>query len=350
MKRASSRSAWHYQMDGSGVLTVPRIEVEHRQRRGCRSPGRAWLTSGTLIENLGTGRTWLRKISTAGRVALREKGEPEQPQDLLSAMGRIEQSARCAGTLASTVSATWAMEHRAFSYFVRGGAPGVLRSPASGRAGRLVLHVGFGMAAVLQAGFDGRRCRKLISTWADPVFRGYAFESAGGMLTLAEGDWIHRMIDLAARLGWIHWRRGRPTSLEAFLGAFPAPVRGLLAHGYGRLTYFKSHRLADAFRSIGERESIAAAAAARGVVAAYLMLNNAELGTALALARGTATDRLWRAYGDGRQNVLALLEWMYPGCLNGLADENVPGFSAARLEACQRAIGGQAPAFRLGRP
>ncbi len=60
-----------------------------------------------------------------------------------------------------------------------------------------------------------------------------------------------------------------------FLARLEPTERHLVGHGYGRLIYFKSHRLQDAVAAIVARPFLPFGAAVRGAVAAYVLVNSA---------------------------------------------------------------------------
>ena len=89
-----------------------------------------------------------------------------------------------------------------------------------------------------------------------------------------------------------------------------------MAHGYGRMLYFKHASIDRAIREVLALEALDTAAAAQGIAFAYVMLNHRDLHRILEIGQPVAQLALREAFGNGVIYALAFWEWAYPGFLD----------------------------------
>jgi hypothetical protein len=199
------------------------------------------------------------------------------------------------------------------------------------------------MAAVLSKGFDPDRLSSHLSEKANPLFIDFAFETLGLMLAAYEPTPFGRVAGLLGDLRLMHRSRIQTVDAGPFLASLPSPERRLAAHGFGRLTYIRSHSLAAAVEAIRARTYLPFSAAVKGAVAAYVLINSHDLGDILELADTEYEDNLREGIIGGLQNVLQLVEWSLPGSLAAIERPSTAGRAlleeAIDTAITQRAVG-----------
>lgn len=302
---------------------------------------RAALTS----EPVDPWRAWARKARTLATVTWRRPSVPD-PDDL--PQKALDLSQRAAGELSlpRRVLALWRIEgltlaiadHHFDSLSLRTCSLPIEAGPPA--------QCGLSMAAVLNTGFKPERLSRLLEEKANPLFIDFAFETLGLMLAAYEPSFFGRTAALLGNLKLMRRHSIEPSDPADFLRHLAEPERLLAAHGYGRLLYFRSHRLRDAVQAIRARSFLPFSAAVRGAMAAYLLINSADADRILGLANTSGETDLERAVAGGLHNNLKLLEWSLPGCLENLQAPTQHGdrlLAEAVAEARQRRKLGEGP-------
>ena len=187
---------------------------------------------------------------------------------------------------------------------------------------------GLSMAVVLETGFDPGLIARRLEERADPRFVDFAFESLGLMLAAYEPDFFGRSTAALGRLGIMRRYHLSPPDPAAFLAALPGQYQSYAAHGFGRLLYFKRHSLRSVIDSLGKRSHIPFSPALKGAIAAYVLVNGAQLPDILSLADRRLPPELESAIRGGLHNVTKLLAWSLPGSLDEVA---APGRQSTAL-------------------
>ncbi len=179
-------------------------------------------------------------------------------------------------------------------------------------------HCGLAMAAVFKFGFDPKVLTASLVEKSDPRFLYFAIETLGLMLAAYEPGLFSGITGFLGRAGLMRRYRVTPCQPADFMEHLAQSERHFAGHGYGRLIYFKSHRLPDAVKAIAARPFLPFGAAVRGALAAYILVNSADLDRILTILDGHYEAELGAAIAGAVENVLKLLEWSVPGCLGAI--------------------------------
>jgi hypothetical protein len=245
---------------------------------------------------------------------------PSSKEEFVALSARIAGSAADHRLLDQKILALWQLEGLAFAFFERQNewrlrVEDLNLPPEAGPP----VHCGIAMAAVLKYGFDADCLLDRIEAVADPAFSPFAIETIGLMLAVYERDFFGMATSLLGRVGVVrHTRLQRPPT-RSFLEAMPQSCWPQIAHGYGRALYFKRFSLLGAVRRAQCQNSLPMAATARGVVAAFTLINNRDLGLVLRLQGDESNVELTKGIEGGMMNTLVLLEWTFPGCLSSVS-------------------------------
>lgn len=281
-------------------------------------------------------RAWCRKLAVFTTVAHRRAGSPVSDEEFADRVRRLTDHSLGAHSLHRMIVRLWQIEGLAFRQFSQVDHLTRLKGPLTREAGPPA-HCGLGMAAVLLNSFDPARICRCIEDAADPRFVRFSYESIGAAMAAYEPDLFGKGTAMLNRLG-ILWKSpvSFPSSPAEFLGSIRPDRRVLVAHGFGRVLYFKSHRLASALRKAGERHYLSTGACIRGAVGAYSLVNSGEMGRVLRITRSELDPETRAAVVGGIQNTLLLLEWTFPGCLEVFAREE-PDFAEMLVAAAKQA-------------
>jgi hypothetical protein len=249
---------------------------------------------------------------------------PASTDEFVACSADIARSAADHRRLDQKILALWQLEGLAFAFFERReDRPVRVEDLDLPLAAGPPVHCGIAMAAVLKHGFDGDRLLDRLEATADPAFAPFAIETVGLMLAVYERDLFGVATGLLGRLGLVRHTRLQRPPIRSFLESVPRNLRPQIAHGYGRALYFKRFRLAGAVRSARRQNELPVAATARGVVAAFTLINSRDLGRVLSLRGDDSIVELTDGIKGGMMNSLVLLEWTFPGCLrspDGITD------------------------------
>ena len=117
-------------------------------------------------------------------------------------------------------------------------------------------------------------------------------------------------------MGILPLARLRKPDTRTFLGGFDGETRRLMAHGYGRLKYFKNHTIGSAIEAVLRAEEFEPHPCVQGVAFAYAMVNNRDLHRVFLAGEQMADAGLRAAFTDGLTYALEFWEWMAPGFLD----------------------------------
>lgn len=271
-------------------------------------------------------------------------------QDFIARMSTIQQRAVRTPDMSVKTTGFWAMENLGAT-FTRHAQPGQTlndgRLPVEVRP---ISHCGMGVGAVEVSDFQARKLIDIIESFSNPDFKMFGYENVGSMLgvyepdiftTLARGFTLLGLLPIAS----LHWPE--PGN---YLRAFEPEVRRLIAHGYGRMVYFKGHSIATAIRTAGRANSFDFGACVQGIAFAYSMANNSDLHRVWRAGEIMQGEEPGRFFNDGLIYAMEFWEWMSPGTLDTFAPKTA---HAASLIAAARegvAIGrarGALPAFAV---
>jgi hypothetical protein len=296
-----------------------------------------------------TWMTLLRKTRVLATTSMRSVGAPASTEEFVAQSISIANSAADQPLLDSKILVLWQLEGLAFAFFEAHDDGGVRVAdlglpPEAGPP----VQCGVAMAEVLKQGFDADRLLDRLEAVSDPVFARFGIETIGLMLAVYERDLMGVATSLLGRVGVVRHTRLRRPALRSFLESVPQTCWPLIAHGYGRALYFKRFSLEGSLRIAQRQDVLPVDATARGVVAAYTLINSRDLGRVLQL-RGSDSDvELKGGIEGGILNTLVLLEWTFPGCLgsiDGVTDRGSRLIDEAtgRAEAARRQ--GQGPSL-----
>ena len=273
---------------------------------------------------------WLHKALALATVS-RRHGKKLLPGEYAARVRVLSDQAALAPSLRRRIWTLWRIESLTFGCADRTGGGFQLRDTQLPLEAGPPAACGLSMAAVLEAGFDAARLTRLLEERADPRFVDFAFESLGLMLAAYEPDLFGRLSAALGKLGIMRRYRLPAPQPAAFLAALPDEYQPYAAHGFGRLLYFKRHSLRGVIRALAKRPHVQFTPALRGAVAAYVLVNGSQLPGILALADGELPADLENGIRGGLHNVVKLLAWSLPGCLDGVVAPGPRG--AALLES-----------------
>lgn len=263
---------------------------------------------------------WRRKLAVLATVSRRQAAEPRTAAELAARIRDLQTRAADTTEPRRIVECWWRMESAAFAFFESHGPEADLASPEFPPEAGPPVHTGLGMAAVLSRGFDRAAIRGVIEGCGDPRFTSFAHETVGLMLAAYERDLTGGLFAVLGRLGLVRRLPLIRPELASFLGRMPLEHSDLAAHGYGRMLYFKSHRLGTAFTAAERSAQLPFEPCARGIVIAAALINCADLGLLLRLADDLGDSDEDRALVGGLLDTLLLFAWAAPRVLESLGD------------------------------
>ncbi|MGI8785757.1 MAG: hypothetical protein ACR2L2_19150 [Acidobacteriota bacterium] len=302
------------------------------------------------LDPIPAWKAWARKLITIRTVSGAAVAGPMAQADYVSRMSTIQQQAQRTSDMAEKTASFWKMENLS-STFLKQAQPGQsLADPALPLAIRPIAHCGMGIAAVELAAFDPQRLKSIIDSFSSPDHRLFAYEGAGAMLALYEPDFFGTVTRGFSLLGLLPMSRLRLPEVSAFLQAFPQEIQLLVAHGYGRMLYFKNHNIDAAIRRAVRARVFDTGSCVQGIAFAYAMVNNSDLDRVLGAGRRIDEPLLKESFENGLVYALEFWEWMAPGFLAALRPSNpYAGVLARRAQADidMARAGGTLAAFRV---
>jgi hypothetical protein len=250
---------------------------------------------------------------------VRSVAAPASTDEFIARSADIARSAADHRRLDQKILALWQLEGLAFAFFERReNGPELVENLGLPREAGPPVHCGIAMAAVLKHGFDASRLLDRLEATADPAFAPFAIETVGLMLAVYERDFFGVATSVLGRLGFVRHTRLQRPPIRSFLESVPRNLWPQIAHGYGRALYFKRFRLAGAVRGAQRQTELPVTATARGVAAAFTLINSRDLGQVLRLRGDISNPELTDGINGGMMNSLVLHEWTFPGCLRSL--------------------------------
>lgn len=266
-------------------------------------------------EPIPSWKTWWRKWITIRTVSSGDSRGFFSQQEFIEHVSAVQRQAAASASLEEKTAAFWRMENLSAA-FLKTAQPGnSLNDPSLPVEIRPICHCGMGVAAVEVGGFEARSISQVIDRFSNPQYRLFSYESIGAMLAVYEPDLFGLATRLLGSLGLVPLPSLRRPAPERFVAQFPPDIRRLIAHGYGRLTYFKSPTLKAALRRVTATGLFPHDPCLQGIAFAYAMVNTRDLYNVLE-TRPLADPAGRTAFRSGLIYALEFWEWMAPGFLD----------------------------------
>ncbi len=279
--------------------------------------------------------SWYRKMITIRAVSAAHFTEPLGQEDYLQKMKQIQGEAVRAPMPVKT-AAFWKMENLS-SAFLKNARPGQsLNDPRMTVEVRPISHCGMGIAAVELTEFDAARLTDTLESFSNPEYRLFAYEGAGAMMALYQPDLFGAMAKGFGALGVLPMAPIKCPDNAKFIRSFDPEIRRLIAHGYGRMLYFKSHNIATAIRAARRATACQFEPCVQGVAFAYSMVNNSDLHRVFGAGRELRDRELRPAFIAGLVYAIEFWEWMAPGFIDGFAEADA--FEASLFSAARQSV------------
>ena len=256
-------------------------------------------------------RAFMRSLAPLRVIAQSSLNGPYTQSAFQLAVRRIHREALISPLIQAKPRGLWQLEKLGYAY-CRQGAP-TLDHPTIMSAAQPILHIGLGVAAVACERFVAAKLTTFIDARAHPDYRLFPYESIGCIWALYASTGFRRVFQAVSRF------KLPACALPAwsdFTEQFPPRMQYLMAHGYGRMLYFKHLSIDRAIRETLEREALDTAAAVQGIAFAYVMINHRDLHRILEVGQPVAQLALREAFGNGVIYALVFWEWAYPGFLD----------------------------------
>ena len=256
-------------------------------------------------------RAFMRALVPLRVIAQSSLNGPYTPATFQSAVRRIHHEALISPTIQAKPLGLWRLEKLGHAYCRQGAS--TLNDAAIPSAAQPILHIGLGAAAAACELFNPAKLTAFIDARAHPNYRLLPYESIGCIWALYASRGFRLVFQLVSRFKLPACDLPRWSD---FTEPFPPHIRRLMAHGYGRMLYFKHASIDRAIREALALEALDAAAAAQGIAFAYVMLNHRDLHRILKIGQPVAQIALHEAFSNGVAYALAFWEWAYPGFLD----------------------------------
>lgn len=290
-------------------------------------------TQSGQVDPVSWWRAWARKI-TPIRIVCRRPPPLLSRDDFVERATALVQRARSRAAAHEKIEALWELETLAAA-FVRergnGSSLGEIGLPPEALP---IAHAGMAVAAVESSRFERSALMPRLESLSALGHVGFAYESLGAVMELYRRDWFHVVVRTAGVVGAVPFVPLHTPRSDAILSCLGADGRRLVAHGRGRVAYFKSRR-ADLDRF----------AWVQGATFAHTLVNGRDLP---AMVTATAADgEFAAAVSRGQVVALTFLEWFSPGFLDALACR-CPLVAAAHAEASANRARGFLQPFASG--
>jgi hypothetical protein len=266
-------------------------------------------------------------------------------------MKAVQSGAALTTDMGKKTASFWLMENLS-STFLKTAQPGEsLRDPDLPIETLPISHCGMGIGAVELAGFQPGKLIEVIELFSHPDYRLFAYEGSGAMLALYEPDMFHLVARTFARMGLLPLPSMTRPLKDKFVQSFDPEIQRLIAHGYGRMLYFKNHSIAGAIHEAQRAGLPEVQASFQGVAFAYSMVNNRDLARVFRAGQDLAATPAGAGFRNGLTYALEFWEWMSPGFLRWLEPDTEFGSqliqkASEEITRC-RAQGGPLLPFRL---
>ena len=293
-------------------------------------------------------KSWLRKgdtIRSVSRRALRLDAD-----QFVETLVSIQSSAVASPDPLYKTRCFWKMEKTSAEFVKTGESTLGLRDGRLPREVQPIAHCGMGIGAVEMLGFEPEPLLEVIERFSHPDYRPFAWESIGAMLGVYEPGPFLRLARGMRRIGLIPMADLSRPELHAYVDRFAPDRRDLLAHGFGRLAYFRNHSVEAAIRAIRATSVMDYASCVRGVAFAMAMVNSRDVEAVIAHDYDWKERETRAGFEAGLVYALVFWDWMSPGFLEKV--EPRTGVAQRRLEAARQEIAssrsrGFPQAFRL---
>ncbi len=302
----------------------------------------------SLRDPVSWSKAWARRILTLRTATRKDLSAADSQSGFVQHVIETWERTRSSQDLGVQARTLWEIEHQSELFLKRVDVAGTLDDPRLSRALLPIAHVGAGMASVERVEFRPEMIRQEVIRLSAPGYRRFCFESVGAFLALYKKDAFFLASRLQARLGMVAMMdlsRGDP---DRFMAGFPPSIQQLIAHGYGRMLYFKSFDLKTALRHALEFSRSYRKSLVRGIAFAYSFVNHADMGRTLGVGKQLEQSECRDAFDRGQTNLLVFWEWHYPGLLDRLTpDSRQAGklIEAARREHSRNLLRGVPRAF-----
>ena len=230
----------------------------------------------------------------------------------------------------------WQMEKVSAEFFKSAPTGGTLHDPRIPLAARPIVHCGMGIGAVEALGFRLPPLRQRIEAFTDSDYRPFCTESIGAMLGVyAPGPFLTFASGMR-RIGLLPMANLSRPDLGTYLGHFDPTAQRLLAHGYGRILFFRKLSVASAIRSARSEELLDPLSCVRGIAFAMAMVNCPDVCEVISHRFEWGDPAIDHSFNQGLVYALVFWEWMSPGFLS-----QFPGttrLARLRTEAAKREI------------
>jgi hypothetical protein len=256
-------------------------------------------------------------------------------------MGSIQREAEGTRDMGRKTAAFWRMENLSAEFLKRRRAGDSLYGARLPLEIRPIAHCGMGIAAVEVGEFDASKITEVIESFSDPHHRLFAYEGAGAMLSLYERDMFGLMTRGFGLLGLLPLAPLRLPDRRRFVQFFEPEIQRLIAHGYGRMLYFKNHGIDGALRAATRADDLDGSAMAQGIAFACSMVNNNDLRRVFQAAERMDQHPHGPGFKVGLVYALEFWEWMAPGFLRLLRprsalEQQLFAAAGGEIENCRR--------------
>ena len=258
-------------------------------------------------------KSWLRKSETIRSVS--QKTEAADIVGYIRRMNEIQADARRSRDPLVKTRSFWRMEKLSAELLKRGEADVAFQDPRLVAEVRPIAHCGMGIGAVEKLGFQREELLAVIDRVAEIDYKMFAYESIGARLGVYEpGPFLRlaRGLDAIGLIPMVPLQRPR---LEPFLERFSSLERRLLAHGFGRLLYFRNNSVEAAIRA-ARRSPLDFASCVRGIAFAFSMVNCRDVRPVMSHCYQPVDGPTAVAFEAGLVYALVFWEWMSPGFLD----------------------------------
>ncbi len=255
-------------------------------------------------------------MATFRYISSEEFRRPMSQQEFIARMSEIQRRAAATPDMRVKTTGFWAMENLGATY-ARHAQPGqTLNDPRLPVEIRPIAHCGMGVGAVEVSGFEPSKLVEVIETLSHPAYMRFGYDNVGSMLGVYEPDFFTTVARGLTLIGLLPIAPLRWPEPRAFLRSFPAEARRLIAHGYGRIVYFKSHNIATAIRACRVAEAFDFGPCVQGIAFAYSMANHNDLHRVWRAGEIMVHEEAGRDFNNGLVYAMEFWEWMAPGTLD----------------------------------
>jgi hypothetical protein len=294
-----------------------------------------------MFDTIPVWRQWSRKMLTIRAVSDGALRRSRSIEEYAVEMCAIQQGAAGTTDMGRKTAAFWKMENLSAEFLKRrrpGDSLGRARLPLEIRP---IAHCGMGVAAVEVGHFDPSQVTEVIESFSDPQHRLFAYEGSGAMLSLYERDMFGLMTKGFGILGLLPLAPLRLPDRSKFVRFFDHEIQRLIAHGYGRMLYFKNHGIDGALRAAAQVSFLDGSAMAQGIAFAFSMVNNSDLRHVFRAGERMAGHPHAAGFRAGLVYALEFWEWMAPGFLTLLRPQSelereLFGAAGIEIEECRR--------------